>query len=162
MRVNTRKTAFLESIPTASIENIDCTLAKRCKFNFHYFTRDGAGQDFKDWSRDNLAELLNKLKSYSERSLKEWQHVRIGKGKNHVLDIYGAFPLKSDFVHPKAVPHQAQWARFRLESDMRLVGFIIPEEFHGKKQLSSDYTFDCNTFYVVFLDEHHRFYISNK
>lgn len=162
MRANKRKAAFLDSIPTASIENSNCTLAKRCKFNFHYFTRDGAGQDFKDWSTENLTELLNKLKNFSERSLKEWQHEKIGKGSNHVLEVYGTFPNNSEFMHPKAVPHQALWARFRLESDMRLIGFIIPDEFHGKKQSTSDYIFDCNTFYVVFLDEHHRFYLKNK
>jgi len=76
--------------------------------------------------------------------------MKIGKGKQHVLEKYGAFSRISAFSHPKHVPHQASWARFRLESSVRLIGFMIPEDYSSK--------FDRNTFYIVFLDKNHTFY----
>lgn len=156
---NHRKVSFLESIPQSSILLPSCPLARRCKFNFHYFDNSqAAGQDFCDWSLENIIKLLNKLKHYSEKSLSEWQRTKIGAGKQHVLEVYAQFPARSDFQAPKNVPHQALWARFRLEGDMRLIGFVIPEEFNMREQNHSGYFFDSNTFYVTFLDERHKFY----
>lgn len=156
---NARKDSFLASIPQSSILLPTCTLAKRCKFNFHYFDNSqDAGQDFSDWTHENIVELLKKLKNYSEKSLSEWQYTRIGYGKQNVLEVYGKFPVRSDFKAPKNVPHQASWARFRLEGDMRLIGFVIPEDFNHQEQNGSGYLFDSNTFYVTFLDENHNFY----
>ncbi len=37
----------------------------------------------------------------------------IGKS-GRVLSIYGAFPARSDLVHPKHVPHQVKWGDFVL------------------------------------------------
>ena len=41
---------------------------------------------------------------------------------------------------------------------MRLIGFVIPEDFNHQEQNGSGYLFDSNTFYVTFLDENHKFY----
>lgn len=79
-----------------------------------------------------------------------------------MLAIYGDFPKKSDFKHPKHVPHQVKWARFRLESADRLVGFIVPYSYDGKTHSTTNFKFDYNTFYVVFLDENHRFWLSGS
>lgn len=60
---------------------------------------------------------------------------------------------------PKIVPIDAKWGRFRFNSKKRLVGFIVPkDEIHPQ----TNYRFDKNTFYVVFLDKNHEFYTTEK
>ena len=73
-----------------------------------------------------------------------------------ILAVYGEFPTNTDFEYPKHVPEKVQWARFRMESAMRLVGFFVSEDVTKKLQLSSD------IFYIVFLDKDHRFYKMEK
>ncbi|MGK0290979.1 MAG: hypothetical protein ACI86H_002443, partial [bacterium] len=80
--------------------------------------------------------------------------------KQHTLEIYGNFPLRSKFKHPTYIPHQVQWARFRLENLVRLIGFVIPNEYNGEVHEGTKQKFDSNTFYVVFLDQNHEFYQS--
>ena len=129
-RSNKRKTSFLDSIPTTSIESDTDILTTKCKFNFAYFdTSQEAGQNFCDWSNEQLNKLMEKLCHYSEFSLKHWQSERIGAKNNKVLEVYGIFPTKSAFIHPKHVPHEAMWARFRLEGSVRLIGFVLPDHF---------------------------------
>ncbi len=163
---NTRKDSFLASIPTAGLDDDNQDIADRCKFNLSYFDNaQKAGQSFKDWTHEQLAKLLNKLKEYSKFSLKHWEKQPIGSGKkrNNVFENYVTFPKNSDFIHPKHVPFQVEWGRFRLEGDMRLIGFVIPKEYIGKKSKTKDALFyDINTFYIVFLDEKHKFYKTKK
>jgi len=162
---NTRKEAFLKNIPCISIDDVKSDLTKRCKFNFSYMDfSQSAGQKFEDWSQEQLAKLLNKLRNYSKESLKYWknQKVRTGKGKQNVLEVYEKFPNNSDFIGPKHVPHQIQWARFRLARLPRLVGFLLPDNYHKKEHKGTKEFFDCNTFYVVFLDANHKFYKTKK
>ena len=160
---NSKKDAFLRSFPTESVDSDNDKLTDKCKFNFSYmdFTQP-AGQRFEDWSKEKLVQLLNKLHLYSKESLKYWTKARIGGRDNTVLEIYSKFPVNSDFHHPKHVPHQALWGRFRLEGRVRLVGFVIPPEYHQRKHQKTSMIFDCNTFYVVFLDQNHRFYITKR
>ena len=79
-----------------------------------------------------------------------------------VLEIYGSFPKNSDFKHPKHVPHDGLWARFRLDNMTRLIGFMIPQDVDGKFDKDEGYRFDVNTFYVVFYDPGHCFYKTEK
>jgi len=151
-----RAGAFLDSIPLASIENKDDKLAQKCKFNFSYFINDSAGQDFRDWTQKQLYELFDKLKAYSEFPLSHLEKQKLGKYPLFVK--YDKFPTNTDFSVPKSVPHQAIWSRFHLEGDSRLIGFVLPDEYKDKEQNTSGFRFDTNTFYVVFLDEHHKFY----
>lgn len=156
---NHRKQSFLDRFPTASLDSSDDKIASLCKFNFSYFTHDQpAGQNFSDWTEVQLHKLLDKLVNYSKKSLVQWEKETIGQGKNHVLEVYGSFPKKSDFTQPKHIPHQAKWARFRLEGSVRLIGFVIPDDFNKKEQNKSSYNFCSNTFYIVFLDKDHNFY----
>lgn len=158
---NKKRASFLDSIPKTSIENEDDELTIKCKFNFSYFDSDqDAGDDFSDWSHAELNKLLNKLKEYSKKSLEYWQKQPIGSGKHrsNIFEIYDGFPVNSDFVHPKYIPHQACWSRFRLESSVRFVGFVIPDAYHDKFHEHTGVRFDKNTFYIVFLDKNHRFY----
>jgi hypothetical protein len=144
-----------------SIEGINDILSKRAKFNFHYFTHQPPhGTHFCDWSQKELAELLDKLKNYCEMDLYSWTNRPIGGGKHrkNVLEIYDTFPSNSAFSEPKHIPIEAKWARFRLEGDKRLIGFVLPHEYHDKAHSKTTYRFDKNTFYVVFLDKEHNFY----
>lgn len=164
---NSRKEALFLRLPTTSIDSEIDNVTEKCKFNFHYMDFQPAGQNFQDWENDNqLAKLLDKLKIYSEKPLKYWQCQKIGSGakRGNILEIYGNFPnpSKTDFSHPKHVPHEALWARFRLEWDARLIGFVIPYEYHGRRHDRTKEYYDCNTFYVVFLDKDHKFWKSEK
>ncbi|GKV94220.1 hypothetical protein H2Y56_12725 [Pectobacterium aroidearum] len=154
---NKKKGAFLEKIPNTGLGNGEIT--KKCKFNFSYFDNtQAAGQDFRDWSQDELVKLLEKIKNYSESPLDYWRNQRCGGGGLKILEIYGKFPKKSDFIHPKHVPHDVSWARFRMENLVRLVGFVVPRGFNCDQEVTLTEPFDSNTFYVVFLDKQHKFY----
>ena len=165
---NSKKSKFLDSIPKTSLDKDHDLLSERCKFNFHYMDfSQPEGQSFEDWEKDRLlAKLLDKLKHYSENSLLHWQKEKqrtsTRKKNHHVLEIYGDFPKKSAFELPKNVPHQALWARFRLENKVRLIGFVIPNEYSDKCHPKTKKRFDGNTFYAVFLDKNHLFYKTNK
>ncbi len=161
---NKRKSKFLSSLLVLpSLEDLNDDLTTRCKFNFSYFDpSQGAGQKFSDWTHKQLYELLGKIKSYTTKPLDYWRNQRAGNSGLKVLAIYGSFPSKSDFAHPKHVPHQAQWARFRLGSKLRLIGFTIPTELHKTTHNKTGELYDKNTFYVVFLDRDHKFYLTEK
>lgn len=158
---NQQSQGFVNSLPETVIET--SKIEKRCKFNLSYF--DGtvpAGQDFSEWSHNtgsaSLANLLEKFKEYTLQPLNYWQNQRAGGGGLKILEYYGDFPNNSDFKHPKSVPADAHWARFRLGNKVRLIGFVITKD--AIKELSEDeqQRFCHNTFYVVFLDKDHKFY----
>jgi hypothetical protein len=161
---NSRKNRFLKSLPQSSLET--CDIAQRCVFNFSYFeSNQEAGQDFSDWNEANgassLASLLEKIKSYTKEPLSYWRNERVGAKGLRVLAHYEIFPKKSDFSHPPHIPHDVVWARFRLANFVRLIGFVIPQTLDGKEFVDSKgnkYTYNSNTFYVVFLDKAHRFF----
>jgi len=160
---NSKKLTFLQSFPEIEFDSDNCNHAARSKFNFSYFdhTQDSA-QNFDDWSAEQVCKLLEKLKEYGKFPLQYWMTKRCGGGGLKVLEIYGGFPLRSEFTHPKYIPKNVRWARFRLEGDMRLIGFIIPSDLEEKISRTSRARFDGNVFYVVFLDQHHKFYLSSK
>ena len=164
---NTKKDRFLASRSQSSIETSD--IEKRCKFNFSYFDpSQAAGQALDDWAVEaggvSLNGLFQKIKDYTHEPLMYWCNERVGKGGLTVLAYYNEFPKKSDFKHPPHVPHDVTWARFRLGSKVRLVGFVLPEDVcRAKSKVTNEgsfYPYDSNTFYVVFLDKNHRFYQS--
>lgn len=162
---NSKKNSFLSSIPTASLDEDTDNLTSRCKFNFSYmdFTQK-AGQKFEDWTNDQLTKLLYKINEYCKEPLSFWTTKSIGSGqkRRNILEIYGSFPRISEFEHPKHVPHQVLWARFRLEYRVRLIGFVIPKKYEQIKHKKTGQYFDINTFYVVFLDAEHKFYRVQK
>ena len=156
---NKRKTKFIGSFPESAPGSLLSDIAGRSKFNFSYFDpSQDAGQDFREWTHSQLYKLLDKLKHYSRHSLKHWK-TTAHQGKQNTLEIYGSFPNRSlsDFVHPRHVPHDVEWGRFRLEGTVRLIGFVIPDSLSDKKDKDGN-RFCTNTFYVVFLDKDHRFY----
>ena len=156
---NSKKGAFLETIPDLSLDS--GAITERCKFNFSYFdSSQTSGQDFSDWSYDELLKLLNKIKNYTTSSLDFWRNERSGAGGLKIFEIYGQFPKRSEFTHPKHVPHDVQWARFRMENLVRMIGFIVPKGIDCQAGIKLKEPFDSNTFYVVFLDRNHRFYLT--
>ena len=154
---NPKKEKFLSNLPQQDFISDISDVKGKLSFSFKYF--DGnqeAGQDFKDWSDKQKQELLEKLRDYSRESKTYWLNQRAGVGGLKVLEIYGEFPRNTDFDYPRHVPNDVRWARFRMESAMRLVGFFVSEEDSKSKELSTD------VFYVVFLDKDHRFYKMEK
>ncbi|NOJ08670.1 hypothetical protein [Vibrio splendidus] len=158
---NQQSQKFVDSIPTTTIE--DSEIEKKCKFNLAYFDgTQAARQDFGQWDHTvgitSLKNLLDKFKEYTDQPLTYWQHQRVGGGGLKVLELYGDFPSKSDFEHPKHVPIDAYWARFRLGNKVRLIGFTISKEAIKNLKADEQDKFCHNTFYVVFLDKEHKFY----
>lgn len=154
---NPTKKKFLTELPDTAFENKG--IPHRCKFNFSFFdhTQD-AGQNFNEWDHNSLVKLLEKLKHYSNENLEHWRHARCGAGGLTIYENYKNFPTKSEFIHPKHVPHNVEWARFRLEQKVRLIGFVLPKDCENIIDTACNLTYDPNTFFVVFLDRDHRFY----
>lgn len=162
---NGRKEKFLNTFPPISLDDKNNNLTNRCKFNFSFLDESQEySEKIENFTELQLQKILQKLKDFSRFSLSELKKQPIGSGKNrkNLLEIYGAFPRNSDFTHPKHVPHQVSWGRFRMEQDFRLVGFVIPEEYQGKFHSVFRQTYDLNTFYIVFFDTKHKFYRSEK
>ncbi len=158
---NSKKESFLAAIPTASLDNDDDTLSEKCKFNFGYFdVQEGISQDFKHWSDNELIKLFEKLKHYSEFSLAHWKKHKARKYP--VFAVYEKFPTNTDYIQPKHIPHQVLWSRFHLENKVRVIGFVIPDEYKDKAHQKTGQRFDTNTFYVVYLDKEHKFYKTEK
>lgn len=113
-------------------------------FNFEYFTSgQDAGEDFCEWSYEQLIKLLQKMTEYSKKTKIEWLN------EKNILAVYGDFRTRFAFEQPKTVPKEGvQWARYRMENKMRLIGFFTKES--------------QNIFYIVFLDKAHRFYPVEK
>jgi len=158
---NQSKINFLQSIPKSSIESDENDLAERCKFNFSYFTKDKNSQSFDELSEEKIKSISNKLIEFSKKSLFYWTQKAAGSSGS-ILAIYGAFPARTNFIKPTSVPHQAEWGRFRIDQKTRICGFIIPKKFNGLPQKINKQLFCSNTFYVVFLDENHQFYLTEK
>lgn len=156
-----RKENFLKNIPATSLDSSGDDLTRRCKFNFSYLCHgDGYGQSFDDWTEGEIKSLFKKIKDYSRESLDYWKMQQIGSKKCRVLSIYGEFPKISSFKVPPNVPYQACWGRFRLDFAGRLVGFVVPDSLHDSCHAVTGMRYDKNTFYVVFLDKNHEFYIT--
>lgn len=158
---NRTKNKFLRELPDTTIES--CELAKRCKFNFSFFdANQPVSQDFSDWTQEEILKLMNKLKHYTAETLEYWRNSRCGAGSLTIYENYKTFPNRSDFTHPKHIPHDVEWARFRLENMVRLIGFVVPSKLNQKIDQKSGFSYDSNTFYVVFLDRSHRFYLNEN
>lgn len=155
---NPKKDAFLNRFPTSSIASSD--IETRFKFNFSFFDNSQAhGVGFDTVEPDMLVTIMTKMKDYSRQDLNYWRHQRCGGGGLKVLADYGAFPANSNFTHPKPVPHDANWCRFRLDNLARLIGFTIPGGMPNKSAAGST-PYDKNAFYLVFIDLEHNFYLT--
>lgn len=157
---NSKANQFLKGFENLeSLDADDCNLSKRCKFNFSYFNKnqDVCGE-LSDWDKETICDFFMKLVDYSGKSLSELQMIGLGKNRYSLLSLYDSYPKNSLFIQPKIVPHQVRWGRFRLDQNKRLIGFVIPDEYHGQRHDVTGMLYDKNTFYVVFIDNSHSFY----
>lgn len=107
------------------------------RVSFEYLDRN-QGQTFKDWEQDGLLSKMNEtLANYCKETV--WAK----QGSN--FKEYGEFPSKSSFVHPKHVDLDVNWSALHITGKVVLGGFI-----------------SGNTFFVVFLDKEHQFWVSEK
>lgn len=151
---NSHTKEFTENYPEHIVETTN--IASFVKFNFDFLdvNQTDAGFDRLDSLDDkNRLMLLEKIKEFSGASRFDWE-------SNRRLVIYENIPRGSKAKHPKHVPSDVCWARFRLEGGFRLIGFFIPDSLDKKsyKLSGREYFFDRNTFYAVFLDPNHNFY----
>ncbi len=151
---NSRKDKKIANFPKDSVETTYPAIKGLISFNFKYLDPE-QGNKFSELSVEQFSKILEKLKWYSTENRAHWEAARIGNNNGKVLVIYDNFPSKSDFHHPKHVPAGVKWARFRLEGDQRLIGFMIDKTDVETLNLNPD------VFYIVFLDLFHKFYISN-
>ena len=161
-KIKNRKTqSFLNALPKISLDDDNDKLTERCKFNFHYLNATPPAVGISEHGDD----LLEKVKIFSEHSLSYWENKRHpGSNTGHYLEYYHSFPPehKTQYVYPKHVPADVRWGRFILSGKQRLVGFVVPEAKHDQYHLKTGFQFDKNTFYCVFIDLEHKFWLMDK
>jgi len=112
----------------------DCML-----LSFKHLDRN-QGDSLEDWDlNEMLSDAIEALYGYSHGPIRS-------QAVNEKFTIYGGFPPKdkTEFSHPVHVPEDAEWARIHVNGKQCIIGHVVPP----------------NTFYVVFLDGDHRFWIS--
>lgn len=96
---------------------------------------------FKDWQNDRiLSFMLDTLKGFCSRPLRE----QLDGSK---FTSYGDFPDIQNTLYekPNHIPFDAEWARIHINGKSVIVGHIIE-----------------NTFYIVFLDKSHKFWLTKR
>lgn len=161
MSKNKKKDAFIARMASEKIEGgiADSKLHKLMRFNFNFFDRNQShASDFEELGHEELLKLINKFVNFSDKSLLEWSNETAG-GHNLFVN-YRNFPNPSEFKHPACVPHDVEWCRLRIGSKLRLIGFVVPPNLHGVAK--DNFYYDKNTFYLVFIDKEHKFYMTEK
>lgn len=139
-----RKTSPHNSRKTRALEDKSPKRAPFIVFSFKDFDRN-QGQSFKEWEKEEILALAcEKLISLSQYTVAQAL-------QQQIIKIYGNFPPKSNFSHPRHVPEDVKWASFRIQGKERIIGYFSDEEDD-----------DDNVFYIVFLDKDHRFWITEK
>jgi hypothetical protein len=124
--------SLLEGQATRKIAEIDHS--KPLFISFKYYDPK-QGQTFNQWEAEQiLAQALETLRGYCRRA-------SIDDCKSDKFTIYGAFPMKSEFTHPRHVPPDAQWTRIHVNGKQCIIGHVFK-----------------NIFYLVFLDKDHKFW----
>jgi hypothetical protein len=118
------------------------TIHDNFKVSFQYLdTSQKFGSGFKDWQKIGLlSQLLDVFQGYCSSPL-------LSQVDGNKFTIYGGFPPKKQtlFEHPTFVPEDAEWARIHITGPAVVVGHIVSD-----------------TFYVVFLDKTHKFWLTKK
>jgi hypothetical protein len=101
----------------------------------------GEEQTIALWAKEGyLEDLVNTLKELSKLTVDEAK-------KSQKIKIYGDFPSKSKFTHPAHVEANVAWG--------------VITSIGGQKGRVAGYMKE-NTFYIVFLDKNHQFWITEK
>ena len=99
------------------------------------------GSGFRDWQKAGLLSLaMDTLRGFCCSPLRQ----QIDGDK---FAVYNSFPPEDTtmFSYPKNVPEDAHWARIHVNGPAVIVGHIVND-----------------TFYVVFLDKTHKFWLTEK
>ena len=135
-----KKKVCTKVIDKASVNDDGRT--KNFKVSFQYLdTTQKYGSSFKDWQQCGLlSKAMDVLQGYCNSPLR----LQIDGIK---FTIYDSFPPeeKTMFVYPKNVPEDAHWARIHVNGPAVIVGHIVRD-----------------TFYVVFLDKTHKFFLTKR
>jgi len=136
-----KQKSVIEEVLTEKKPRLDDCIGN-FKISFQYFvTHQKFGSTFLDWQkREILAHAMEVLQGYCHRPLFEQVD-----GKK--FTIYGDFPAtdKTKFTYPVNVPEDANWARIHASGLTVIAGHIIQD-----------------TFYVVFLDPGHKFFLTSR
>lgn len=120
----------------------DETRTSNFKISLAYFDPEPFyASGFKDWQKDGLlSKALETLQGYCKRPLRQ----QIDGTK---FSVYKSFPPpeKTRFEYPIHVPEDAEWARIHINGPSVLIGHIVED-----------------TFYLVFLDKTHKFWLTKK
>lgn len=112
------------------------------KVSFQYVdSSQKYASSFRDWQKDGLlSKMLELLQGYCCRPLLE----QIDGDK---FSTYQGFPPsdKTLFEFPNHVPEDANWARIHINGPAVIIGHIV-----------------SNTFYVIFLDKTHKFWLTRR
>lgn len=112
------------------------------KVSFQYVdSSQKYASSFRDWQKNGLlSKMLELLQGYCCRPLQE----QIDGDK---FTKYGNFPDDAStlFKFPKHVPEDADWARIHITGPVVIVGHLVGD-----------------TFYVVFLDKTHKFWLTKR
>lgn len=99
------------------------------------------GSGYKDWQNIGLlSKMFETLQGYCCRPL-------LDQIDNKKFTVYGDFPAKdyTEFNYPEHVPEDANWARIHINGVSIIAGHIVDD-----------------TFYLVFLDKTHSFYLTKR
>lgn len=112
------------------------------KISLQYFdSSQKYSSSFKDWQKAGLlSKALETLRGYCSSSL-------LSQANTNKFTVYGAFPSKENtmFEYPANVPDDACWARIHVNGSAVIIGHIVND-----------------TFYIVFLDKTHKFWMTKK
>ncbi len=112
------------------------------KVSFQYLdTTQKFGSSFRDWQKCGLlSKMLETLQGYCNKPL-------TSQFDGYNFKAYDGFP-QADFTMfkcPANIPEDAHWARIHILNKTVVVGHYVG-----------------NTFFVVFLDKTHKFYLTKK
>lgn len=114
----------------------------RFKVSFQYLdTTQKYGSSFRDWQACGLlSKALEVLQGFCCSPLQK-------QLDGNKFALYQSFPTpeKTKFTYPKNVPEDAHWARIHITGPAVLIGHVVND-----------------TFYVVFLDKTHKFFLTKK
>lgn len=122
-------------------------------FNFKFFDKNQT-TNIHNLNETDFKKLFQKIEEYSKESPKKWEQDGVSNNRYGRLAIYGSFPDPSKLNEPSFTPTLAFWARFRMDSSLRLGGFFLQKVDNAEKL--------DPVFYVVFYDENHEFYLPGK
>lgn len=140
-------------------------LIDSCSFNFFFLTEDQSVEEstIAYWEKEGLfSKHLSKIQNFSKHSLKQLLADQNFRKLFKCLRDKSAQPSNARLSMPSAVPSCAEWYEFHLGGLQRLIGFVMPGQFHGEKfpGVDSEFSINKNTFYVVFFDGAHDFWPS--